>query len=102
MTGQGETMIQKQTWLLTGLEHVRMPQSGMRTESLRYLRAGGFANPRYPIMVEVSCAGIAHIVDGRHRITVARERGERWVTALVLGVGPRGGVRWRYAGRIRI
>lgn len=44
----------------------------------------------------------AHVVNGRHRITVARELGLRQIIARVRKFGPRGGLLWEYIGPIRV
>jgi hypothetical protein len=46
--------------------------------------------------------GTRAINDGRHRIIVAREKGETSVRGKIIAYGPRGGVRWSYTGRIPI
>jgi hypothetical protein len=72
----------------------------LRAGSLSYLRGGGAA--RGGITINVYPTGKGGVVDGRHRITVARERGAKTVVATVIGVGPRGGQRWRYTGPVKI
>jgi hypothetical protein len=72
----------------------------LRGQSLEYLRAGGKTND--PVRINVYPDGSSGVTDGRHRITVARERGENFVQATVSGVGPRGGSLWTYTGLVKI
>lgn len=83
-----------------GLRGQSIPQSGLRPESFAYLRAGGVVRglPRVTVYPD----GRAAITDGRHRITLARERGERTIEAVVQGMGTKGGIRWRYQGLVKI
>lgn len=75
-----------------------MPQSGLREESFAWLRAGGVPHPKHPVMIVFWPDGTRHFVDGRHRVTLAREAGESTIRGVLLGYGPRGGLAWRYAG----
>lgn len=52
--------------------------------------------------ITIGADGKAYLSNGRHRLTVARERGLRQIIARVVHVGPRGGVRWEYVGPIRV
>lgn len=74
-----------------------VPQSGLRPESFAHLRAGGDVYGGSPIL-KIRADGGVQIVDGRHRITLARERGAKTIRARVLVEGPRGGTR-QYAER---
>lgn len=74
----------------------------MRAESFAHLRGGGGTSGALPVTIKVRSDGTRAIVDGRHRITVARERGQSTIQARVIGEGPKGGVRWSYTGRIKI
>ncbi len=84
-----------------GLRGVPVPQGGLRPESFAYLRAGGKVHGGLP-RITVQPGGRPTITDGRHRTTIARERGERTIRATVQGMGPSGGIRWRYTGLIKI
>jgi hypothetical protein len=55
-----------------------------------------------PVTVTIYPGGRAGVTDGRHRITVAREQGQRSVTGRVVVVGPRGGQIGTFTGRIKI
>jgi len=90
----------KNNFLRNGLTGHAVPQSGLRPESFAHLRAGGAVHGG-PVTVKVTAKG-NHIVDGRHRITIARERGDKTIHARVIGEGPRGGVRWKHTGHIKI
>ena len=83
----------------TGLE---VPQAGLRPESFEWLRAGGREAPSLPVTIAFWPDGSRHIVDGRHRITIAREQGKREIWGRLIGYGPRGGLRWKYTGRFPI
>lgn len=73
----------------------------MRPASLAFLRGGGKVLGGKPrIMVEPD--GRARVIDGRHRITIARERGQKTITAQVIGLGRRGGERWRVTTKVKI
>jgi SPP1 gp7 family putative phage head morphogenesis protein len=52
--------------------------------------------------ITIGADGTAYLSNGRHRLTVARERGLRQIIARVVHVGPRGGVRWEYVGPVRV
>lgn len=73
---------------LTGLQ---IPQSGLRPESFAYLRAGGKVHGGRP-QLGIMHDGKVAIYDGRHRLTLAREKGEL-INVVVRWYGPRGGVR---------
>lgn len=88
---------------VTRISQVRVNPSGMRPESfarVRAERAGG--GPMRPIQISVIRGQGAVVVDGRHRIAVARERGDKTVDAIIRYVGPRGGVRKTERRRIKI
>lgn len=63
----------------------------MRADSLVHLRQGGRVSPAAPITFTKYPHG-TRLTDGRHRITVARERGESHVSGVLRTMGPRGGV----------
>lgn len=84
-----------------GLKGHAVPQGGLRSASFAHLRSGGAVHGGPP-RVKFTPGGGRTIVDGRHRITIARERGEKSVDAIVYGEGKRGGVRWRRRMKIPI
>lgn len=69
-----------------------VPQSGLRPESFEFLRSGGKPLGGSPIL-KIRADGGVQIVDGRHRITLARERGDATIRARILVEGPRGGIK---------
>lgn len=73
-----------------------------RSASFSHLRGGGTTSSALPVTVTVYPNGRAAVTDGRHRITVARERGDRTINAVVQGMGKRGGIRWTRRGSIKI
>lgn len=85
-----------------GARGLKVPQSGLRSESFDYLRNGGKPVPSLPVTLAFYSDGTRHIVDGRHRITLARERGETSIVGRMLGYGPRLGLVWRHTGRLPI
>lgn len=85
-----------------GASGLAIPQAGLRPESFAWLRAGGRPIASLPVMVAFFPDGVRSIVDGRHRITLAREAGEKHVRGVLIGYGPRGGERWRFSGWIPI
>lgn len=85
-----------------GARGLVVPSAGLREESFAYLRRGGKPVPSLPVTLAVYPDGTRHIVDGRHRITLAREAGETTIHGKMVGYGPRLGVVWRYTGRIPI
>ena len=78
---------------LTSVPQVRIDWEGMRPESLAFLRArralGGNVKP---IEVSVYPDTGAVLVDGRHRLKIAREHEDRSIQAIVRTYGPRGGL----------
>lgn len=78
-----------------------IPQSGMRPESFAHLRAGKPVYGGHPTL-KVRADGGVQIVDGRHRITLARERGDSEFTARVLVEGARGGVKADHTTRVKL
>lgn len=85
-----------------GARGLVVPQQGLRAESFAYLRGGGKPVASLPVTVVFWPDGNRNIVDGRHRITLARERGEQLIRGKMKGYGPRGGVVWTYTGQIPI
>lgn len=92
----------KREALALGAAGLAVPQVGLRSESFQYLRGGGKTVPTLPVFVAFYSDGTRHIVDGRHRITLAREAGEKTVPGKMVGYGPRLGVVWRHTGRIPV
>lgn len=88
--------------LALGAKGLKVPQNGLRPESFEYLRKGGKTVPTLPVTLAFYPDGTRHIVDGRHRITLARERGESTITGRMIGYGPRLGLIWRHTGRFPI
>ena len=74
----------------------------MREASLKHLRGGGSASTALPVTVTIYKGSAARVTDGRHRITIARERGQRSIVGTVIVRGPRGGEIARETGRIKI
>jgi SPP1 gp7 family putative phage head morphogenesis protein len=64
----------------------------LRPASLEHLRAGKAVHGGSPIL-KISADGAVRIVDGRHRITLAREAGATSIRARVMIEGKRGGIR---------
>jgi hypothetical protein len=85
-----------------GARGLEVPQGGLRPESFQFLRAGGKPVPTLPVTIAFHADGSRHIVDGRNRITLAREAGERTVSGLLIGYGPRLGIKWRHRGKMPI
>lgn len=50
----------------------------------------------------IEADGSVHLINGRHRLTVARETGLAQIVARVRKFGPRGGELWEYVGPIRV
>jgi hypothetical protein len=84
-----------------GLRGVPIRQTGLRPESFTHLRAGGAVHGGPP-KVTIYPGGKRVLTDGRHRITLARERGESTIDALVSVMGARGGIRKTRKMRIPI
>lgn len=84
-----------------GIRGLAVPQSGLRPESFAHLRSGGAVHGGPP-RIKFEAAGSARIIDGRHRIMLARERGDKTIDAIVYGEGKRGGVRWERRMKIPI
>ncbi len=64
------------------LAGVDIPESGMRPESMDYLKGGGEAHGG-PVRLGVTPDGKVSVIDGRHRISIAREAGEDSIPATV-------------------
>jgi hypothetical protein len=64
----------------------------LRPESLAHLRAGGPIYGGNPIL-KIRADGVVDIVDGRHRLAIARERGETSIVVRIMTEGPRGGTK---------
>ncbi len=80
---------------------IAIPQSGLRPASFAHLRAGGKVYGGIPTF-GVRADGSRYIIDGRHRLTLARERGDKTIQARVIAFGARLGTRWEHTGKIKI
>lgn len=85
-----------------GARGLAVPQGGLRAESFEYLRRGGKPVPTLPVTIAFYADGTRHIVDGRHRIQLAREAGERSVRGRMIGYGARLGVKWSFTGQVPV
>jgi hypothetical protein len=85
-----------------GARGLEVPTAGLREESFEYLRSGGKPLRTLPVLIQFYSDGKRAINDGRHRILLARERGDESVPGSMIGYGPRGGVLWRFTGRVPI
>jgi hypothetical protein len=73
-----------------------VPPQGLRPESFGVLRSGVVPEPSLPVTVAIDHDRLEpRIVDGRHRITLAREAGQTHIVGDVLYYGPRGAVKKR-------
>lgn len=72
------------------LTALKIPRSGLRPESLEYLKRGGKAYGGPP-NIGVQPDGSIIIYDGRHRMLIARESGKP-IEIVVRYYGPRGGL----------
>lgn len=86
-----------------GARQIQIRETELRPESLAWLRAG---KPTYPATMIPRLhvypdTGLT-INDGRHRIFLARERGETEIRGTIVGFGPRGGQLWSYTGKLPI
>lgn len=92
----------KREALELGAAGLKVPAAGLRPESFAYLRAGGKPVPTLPVTLAFYPDGTRHIVDGRHRITLAREAGQQTIAGRLIGYGPRLGIVWKHTGRFPI
>ena len=95
-------MISKAEAIKLGARGLEVPQQGLRPESFAYLSAGGKPLPSLPVTIVFWSDGKRSIQDGRHRITMARERGEQSIPGKMKAYGPRGGVVWSFTGKVPI
>jgi hypothetical protein len=84
------------------LTFARSHYAGMSAkEADRYARTSA-----YPVRVSVEPGRggkpTVHLGDGRHRMTAAREAGAKYIRATVTRYGPRGGVKGKWTGPVRI
>lgn len=93
---------EKERWVKLGARNLSVPEEGLRPETFKYLREGGRASEALPITVVVYPEGVRRIVDGRHRIMLARAAGEKHVHGVIWEMGVRGGKRWSYTGKLPI
>lgn len=95
-------MITKQEAIRKGARGMVIPTMGLRKESFDWLKLGRPIPKQYPVRLHVyPDAGIV-IHDGRHRILLARERGETEIRGRIVAYGKRGGQLWSYTGRFPI
>jgi hypothetical protein len=88
---------------VTRISQVRILHSGMRLSSAAFVRETREAGAKLkPITITVEKGLQPHLSDGRHRVQIARERGDKTIEAVVRYVGPRGAVRKTETRRIRI
>lgn len=85
-----------------GARQIQVREGDLRPESLLHLRKGGRVLASMPVRLHVYPDVGITINDGRHRIFVARERGETEVQGKIVGYGPRGGQLWSYTGKVPI
>lgn len=64
----------------------------LRAESFAHLRAGGAVHGG-GVRIAVHHDKTVSVIDGRHRITLAREAGHTHIVGEVITYGPRGGVK---------
>jgi hypothetical protein len=93
---------EKKRWVELGARGLNVPEEGLRKETFKYLQEGGKPSEALPITVVVYPEGVRRIVDGRHRIMLARTSGETYVHGVIWEMGARGGKRWSYTGKILI
>ncbi len=67
----------------------------MREGSFKFLRSGGKADPKFPVTLTKTPDGKIRGTDGRHRITLAREAGQKSIQGMLRILGPRGGEKRR-------
>ena len=91
------TMMLKTEAVARGAKGIPIEQTDLREESLRHLQERGTVHPSLPVTLNVYIDRI-HIADGRHRIWLARRRGEHTIKGVINGYGPLGGQRWIYKG----
>lgn len=85
---------------VTSMSQVRtVLTSGMRPESTARVRQ---EKRPAPIRIVVYQGEQPHLADGRHRVAVARERGDKSIDAVVEYRGRRGGVRRTERKRIKL
>jgi tetratricopeptide (TPR) repeat protein len=58
-------------------------EDGYQTEQLNMIKKGFDTNQREPIIVERGSDGMYHVIDGHHRLTIAKELGRNNILALV-------------------
>lgn len=92
----------KSDWVELGAKGLAVPQDGLRPETFKYLSGGGEPSKALPVTIVVYPEGRRAIVDGRHRISLARLRRENSIPGVMWAMGPRGGKLWSYTGKIPI
>lgn len=76
-------------------------RASWKTGSFDYLRGGGKVT-NSPITFGIAADGKRYVIDGRHRTTLAKERGDKTIHARVVAYGPRMGIKWTYEGPVKI
>lgn len=70
---------------ITRTSQISVDYGGMRDESMKLVRKQRHNNEKMrPIVVTVFPDGLVALNDGRHRLTVARERGDRYIDAQII------------------
>jgi len=85
-----------------GAKGIAIATAALRKASLDYLREGGHPSPALPVTLTCYPGGVIGITDGRHRIYLARQRGETSIHGTIRGMGPRGGITWSHTGKLPI
>lgn len=92
----------KEDWVEMGAKGLAVPQDGMRPATFKFLAEGGQPSKALPVTIVVYPEGRRAIVDGRHRITMARMNHQQSVPGVMWAMGPRGGRLWSYTGKIMV
>jgi hypothetical protein len=70
---------------ITRTSQISINHSGMRDESMEKVRQQRERNEKMrPIVVTVFPDGLVALNDGRHRLSVAKERGDLYITAQII------------------
>jgi hypothetical protein len=94
--------VSRQQFLRQGMRGVDIKgRLDWKTGSFDYLKGGGKVT-NSPITFGVAANGRRYVIDGRHRTTLAKERGDKTIHAKVVAYGPRMGVLWTYEGPVKI
>jgi hypothetical protein len=88
---------------VTNTAQLEIAPSGMRPESLEQVRAQRDAGQTMrPIEVSVYPGERPFLQDGRHRLQVAQERGDKTIEARIRYYGARGGLRQTVSRRVKV